>query len=341
MRRAPGAGKGRPVITERDEFLHPEAATIPGALFGDTAWLSVMDAKANVFGVAQIFFSNHGYARWASLFQIDGVPQYWGNKHAFSGDHVKGPWTDGRMRYEIVRPLEEIRVALDGPLYAYDLTFTARFPAFEYDHSAGDASLTEPSEYFSMVWGGHFEQAMHCHGRFEIRAGPNRGETRVIDCPSHRERSWLHNFHEETEWERSREDTFPGHYWLILHLPDAQICALGSPKGSRLGMATVGILSNEVGSHALRGVEAEVLLDASGQTAEGLRFRIDLPDGRTLRARTTKKHGEVKLWYRGDNCLDNPVDCYEGFFDFELDDGRRAQGVCEYSIHPARRRWLA
>ena len=64
------------MVTEADEFLHLDAAPIPGALFGDTAWFSVMDARANVFGVVQVFLSNHGYARWASLFQIDGVLQY-------------------------------------------------------------------------------------------------------------------------------------------------------------------------------------------------------------------------------------------------------------------------
>jgi len=329
------------VPSERDEFLHPDAATIPGALFGDTAWLSVMDTKANVFGVAQIFFSNHGYARWASLFQIDGVQQYWGNKHPFAGDSTQGPWGDGRMRYEIVRPLQEIRVSFDGPLYAYDLCFSARFPAFEYDHSASGHQLTEANEYVSMVWGGHFEQAMRCRGRLELRGGPSRGETRPIECLSHRERSWLHSFHEETEWERSQAATFPGHYWLILQLPDAQICALGSPIGSKLGMATVGTVSSASGSLPLRSVVAEVLLTQDGQTAEGLRFELGLPDGRVVRARTTRKHAEVKLWYRGDNCLDNPVDCYEAFFDFELDDGTSGPGICEYSIHPARRRWLA
>lgn len=329
------------MVAERDEFFHPDAATIPGALFGDTAWFSIMDKKANVFGVVQLFFSNHGYARWASLLQIDGVRQYWGNKQAFSVDTPQGPWSDGCMRYEIVRPLAEFRVSFDGPLYAYDLSFTARYPAFEYDHSAGGQQLTEPNEYFSMVWGGHFEQAMNCRGQLEIRGGPHKGETRQIECLSHRERSWMHNFHEENEWERSCEARFAGHYWLILHLPDAQICALGTPKGSKLGLPTQGILSNEQGAHPLRSVVAEAVLAEDGESAEGFRFELGLPDGRVVRACTTHKYGEVKLWYRGDNCLDNPVDCYEAFFDFELDDGRCGHGLCEYSLHPAYRRWLA
>lgn len=329
------------MIDASDEYFHPDAATIPGALFGDTAWFSVMDRQAGIFGVVQLFFSNHGYARWASLFQIDGTLQYWGNKQAFGGEPARGPWTDGRMRYEVIRPLEEFRVTFDGPLYAYDLAFSARYPAFAYEHGAEPTGLTAPSEYFSMVWGGHFEQAMGCRGHFELRGGPHRGQIRPIDCRSHRERSWMHNFHEEKEWERSTEPTFPGHYWLILHLPDAQVCALGSPRGSKLGMPAVGVVSDARGATALRSIGAEVILAEDGQRATGLRFELGLPDGRILRAATTRKHGEVKLWYRGDNCLDNPVDCYEAFFDFELDDGRQAYGVCEYSIHPARGRWLS
>lgn len=329
------------MITEADEFLHLDAAPIPGALFVDTTWFSVMDVQANLFGVAQVSLSNHGYARWSSLFRIDGVLQCWGNKHAFDGTPPRGPWGDGRMRYEVVRPLEEFRVTYDGPLYAYDLSFAGRYPAFEYDHSSAETQLTEANPYFSMVWGGHFEQAMNCRGRFEIRGGPARGQVREIACRSHRERSWMHNFHEEKEWQRSDESLFPGHFWLFLHLEDAQICALGSPKGSRLGMPTVGTLSDGQGARPLRSVAAEIVLDDSGTTATEFRFALELPDGRRMRARSTRKLGEVKLWYRGDNCLDNPVDCYEAFCEFELEDGRRCQGICEYSIHPARGRWLA
>lgn len=142
------------MIDASDEYFHPDAATIPGALFGDTAWFSVMDRQAGIFGVVQLFFSNHGYARWASLFQIDGTLQYWGNKQAFGGEPARGPWTDGRMRYEVIRPLEEFRVTFDGPLYAYDLAFSARYPAFAYEHGAEPTGLTAPSEYFSMVGAG-------------------------------------------------------------------------------------------------------------------------------------------------------------------------------------------
>ncbi len=328
------------MIPEADEFLHLDAAPIPGALFGDTTWFSVMDARANVFGVVQIFLSNHGYARWASLFQIDGTQQYWGNKQPFSAQPPRGPWGDGRMRYEIIRPLGEFHVTYDGPLYAYDLTFSAQYPAFAYDHSAAGPELTEPNPYFSMVWGGHFEQPMSCSGKLEIRGGPSKGQVREISCWSHRERSWLHNFHEEKEWQRSEESVFPGHFWLILHLDDAQICALGSPQGSRLGMPTVGAVTDAEGARPLRCVLAEIVLDESGTTAVEFRFALELADGRRIRARSTRKLGEVKLWYRGDNCLDNPVDCYEAFCEFQLDGGQTCQGICEYSIHPARRRWL-
>lgn len=330
------------MIVEQDEFLHLDSAPIPGALFVDTTWFSVMDPDANVFGVAQIFLTNHGYSRWASLFQIDGVLQYWGNKHFFDAQkEPRGPWGDGRMSYEVLRPLDAFRVSFNGPLYAYDLNFKARYPAFEYDHSQAAHQLTEANDYFSMVWGGHFEQAMDCHGQFEIRQGPASGQVRNIACRSHRERSWMHNFHEEKEWERVSEPRFAGHFWLILHLDDAQLCALGCPQGSRLSMPTVGSISSAQGDQPLRGVEAEIILSDDSSTAIEFRFVLNMPDGRRRQVRSLRKLGEIKLWYRGDNCLDNPVDCFEAFCEFELDDGRRCMGVCEYSIHPAQQRWLS
>ena len=43
---------------------------------------------------------------------------------------------------------------------------------------------------------------------------------------------------------------------------------------------------------------------------------------------------------RGENDAECLLDCYEGFFDFEVEEtGERGYGVAEYSIEPAYPRW--
>ncbi|MBM4267073.1 MAG: hypothetical protein FJ144_10730 [Deltaproteobacteria bacterium] len=328
------------MIHPDDEYRHACPDEIRHLLWGDTLWVSVVDREANVFGVNHFHLTNKGYGRFEALYVIDGVQQLYGNKFPLVVAPDKGPWSDGRLSYEVVKPLEEIRIQLDGPRYGFDLTFRGRFPVFDYHDSVHGNPLGRFHTY-----GGHFEQGMLCTGSFEIRGGPCKGETRRIHSFAHRDHSWSTRFADEPSWETEHGD-HPAHFWPSIQLPDKHINAFGIMEVGGMGLPpgerpVGGFCSTAEGSRAILDASAEILTEDDRRVAAAFRYRIVLPDRQVVHVRTGRKHGQVKLWDRGENDLENRLDCYEPFFDFEVEEtGERGYGVAEYSIQPPRPRWL-
>ena len=69
-----------PNLKPDDENRHATPVGAENHLFGDTLWVSVVDPKANIFGVNHFHLTNRGYARFEALYIIDGVKQLYGNK---------------------------------------------------------------------------------------------------------------------------------------------------------------------------------------------------------------------------------------------------------------------
>jgi|TARA_Y100000294_G_C8536475_1_gene329276 hypothetical protein len=326
-------------VTAEDEYRHavPEEMEdapielVPG-LYGDTLWVSVVDREANIFGINHFHLTNKGWGRFEALYVIDGVQQQYGNKFPIPMEADRGPWSDGLLSYEVVRPLEEIRIQFDGPRFGFDLTFTGRFEVFDYEDSINGNPLAH-----SHFYGGHFEQGLLCTGTFEIRGGPKKGEVRQLNSWSHRDHSWSDRFSVEPPWEYGQHN-LPGHFWPSIQLPDKHINVYGrSAEGGPFG----GFISTKEGSKPMLAGTAEVLMEDDGRASAAWRYALTLPDGEIIHVRTGRKYGQLKLWLRGENDLENRLDCYEPFFDFEVEEtGERGYGVCEYSVGPPWPRWL-
>ena len=323
-----------------DEYRHAAPPAEADGLWGDTLWVSVVDREANIFGIIHFHLTNKGYGRFETLFVIDGIQQLYGNKYPLSPEPDRGPWTDGRLTYTVVKPLEEIHITFDGPRYGFDLRFTGRFPVFDYHDSINGNPLSKFDDY-----GGHFEQGLQCTGTFEIRGGPAKGDVRNIDSWAHRDHSWSTRFSQEPSWE-TKTGHLPGHFWPSIQLPDKHINCFGviRPEGFGLppdGGPIGGFVSDASGSRPIRGALAEFLPEDDHRTAAAFRYTLTMPDGKVIHVRTGRKYGMVKLWDRGENDLENRLDCYEPFFDFEVEEtGERGYGVAEYSIQPPHPRWL-
>jgi hypothetical protein len=75
--------------------------------------------------------------------------------------------------------------------------------------------------------------------------------------------------------------------------------------------------------------------------ANSFRYELTMPDGEVIHVRSTKHHGTVKLWMRAENDLENRLDCYEAFCDFEVEEtGEVGTGTAEYDVMPALPQWL-
>lgn len=328
------------MVRPEDEYRHACPPEIASGLWGDTLWVSVVDPKANIFGINHFHLTNKGYARFEALYIIDGVQQLYGNKVPLTAEPDRGPWSDGRLAYEVVKPLEELRITFDGPRYGFDLRFVGRFPVFDYADCVNGNPLHGAHHY-----GGHFEQGLHCTGSFEIRGGPCKGETRRIDSFAHRDHSWSNRFAEETSWIPPSGNR-PGHFWPSIQLADKHINAFGviDAKSFKLdpdNLPVGGFVADASGARAIRNATAELLTEDDHRTAAAFRYELTMPDGKVIHVRTGRKYGQVKLWDRGENDLENRLDCYEPFFDFEVEEtGERGYGVAEYSIQPPSPKWL-
>jgi hypothetical protein len=331
-------------LTAEDEFRHPLRKDAPdNVLFGDSLWVSVVDPESNIHGVNHFHLTNKGFARYEALYVIDGVLQQYGNKFPLPVEVENGPWTDGRMKYEVVDPFNHIRISLDWDNFAFDLDFKGRFAPFNYANSSPSG---DPMTVFDEYYGGHFEQAMDCTGAFEIRGGRAKGQTRQIDCWSHRDHTWTSRFNERNQW-YVREGHFPAHYWPSIALPDRHINVLGmywqndQPIGER---ANGGFVSDEDGSRPILNAKAEILPNdgtSSVRRANSFRYEFTMPDGEVIHVRSTKHHGTIKLWMRAENDLENRLDCYEAFCDFEVEEtGEVGTGTAEYDVMPPLPQWL-
>ncbi len=329
-------------ISPDDEYLHPAPDDAKG-LWSDNLWFSICDREADVFGVNHIHATNKGYARYSTCLVIDGLPMPWANKAPL--DHV-GKFdvlTEGNMSYEVVKPLEQIRIQLDSEKYGYDLTYTGRFPVFDYDDCIGGNPLKSAGQY-----GGHYEQGLHCVGEFEVRAGPRPGR-RTIDCFAHRDHSWTDRFRQESPWEYGPYDRQKslGHFWPSIQTEDKHLNAFGfmnpdfvpfNPDASWVG----GFLSDKDGSRPIQGATCtDCRLEDDGRSAMSFRYEFTLPDGEVIHVKTGRKYAQtVNGLMRGENDAECRLDCYEGFFDFEFEEtGERGYGCAEYSIQPPTPRW--
>lgn len=328
-------------LTDADEGTHPTPAGHSG-LWGDTFWLSVVDPEANVFGVNHFHMTNKGYGRFTAHYVIDGENQCYGNKHPFElGDGGAQKFSDGRLSYEVIEPFETIKVAFDGPRFGFDLTFTGRFQAFNYDELENDPMKSVGKT--AVVHGGHVEQGLAVSGSFDIRHGPAAGETRTIECWGFRDHSWSTRFSEESPWADSTRPDRAAHFWPSIALPNRHITVMGilATRTSGDEDATVGgFIADSNGARPVTIARQEIKSDDL-RNQQSFRHIITLDDGETLTVNSTAHYGTIKLWDRGENDLENRFDCYEPFVSFEVEEtGERGTGVSEYSVIPPRPRWL-
>jgi hypothetical protein len=330
-----------PGLTAADEGRHVKPEAAEGHVFGDTLWVSVVDPKAGLFGINHFHLTTEGYARFEALYLIDGVPQLYGNKFPLDPEPDAGPWSDGRLSYEVVDPFEHIRIQFDGRAYGFDLDFKARFGVFDYE----DCVLGDPLKRATPFHLGHFEQGMSCTGSFEIRGGPAAGQTRQVECWSHRDHSWSDRFSDTPEWQVT-EKHIPVHYWPSIQLSDRHINVFGLyPENQRRleDRCYGGFVSSKDGNQAIPGVKAEISPNTGpgARRANSFRYEITLPGGDVIHVRSTRHHGTLKLWDRAENELENRLDCYEAFVDFEVEEtGEVGTGVAEHSIYPCWPQWL-
>ena len=332
-------------ISDNDEYLHSAPEGTEG-LWSDNLWFSFVDREADIHGINHMHVTNKGYARFSTCLVIDGIPMPSANKVPYHDIGKFDQLSDGgHMIYEVVKPQEELRLQADNEKYGYDVTFTGRFPVFDYEDCIHGNPLKAAG-----VYGGHYEQGLLCQGEFEVRAGPNQGR-REINCYSHRDHSWCDRFTHGSPWEVQKASTREqslGHFWPSIQTDNFHLNAFGlmgvnsfrniNPEQIPMG----GFLSDKNGSRPIQDAKClDCRLEDDGRSAMSFRYQFTLPDGDIIHVKTGRKYAQsVNGLMRGENDAECLLDCYEGFFDFEVEEtGERGYGVAEYSINPPFPRW--
>jgi len=327
-------------LSKEDEGRHAVPQGAEGRLFSDTLWVSMVDPKANIFGVNHIHLTAKGYARFQAVFFIDGTLQAYGNKVPLDPEPDAGPFTDGNMTYEVIDPFEHLRISLDSDRFGFSLDFKARFPVFDYaDCLAGDPLATATPFHR-----GHFEQGLQVNGDFEIRGGPSKGEVRQIDCWSHRDHTWSDRYSDTPAW-KVEENHIPVHYWPSIQTEDKHINGFGlypeNPKDVEK-KTWGGFVSTKDGNRPIKNVTAEIepRTGPGTRAAKSFRYEFTMPDDEVIHVRSTHNYGVLKLWKRAENDVENRLDCYEAFLDWEIEEtGETGTGVAEYSVWPVWPQW--
>ena len=106
-----------------------------------------------------------------------------------------------------------------------------------------------------------------------------------------------------------------------------------------------GFVSDKNGSRPILNAKGEISPNdgtASVRSADFFRYEFTMPDGEIIHVRSTKHYGTTKIWLRAENELENRMDCYEAFCDFEVEEtGEAGTGTAEYSVMPVYPQWTA
>jgi hypothetical protein len=161
----------------------------------------------------------------------------------------------GPLRIEAVRPMEEIRLVLDDPAqrFAYDLTFTARFPAVPTDRNLIELNGEVVTDYMNFYQSGRYDGVVAIEGR----------EHDVRDRLGFRDRGWGIRKHEGA----------PRRGFVLfatLEFPDEALYLLLYETASGRRVFTNGWLVSEAGiADTVVGIEHDLTIDPAGLVAGG------------------------------------------------------------------------
>jgi hypothetical protein len=127
------------------------------------------------------------------------------------------PITDGRTTLEIAEAGDEFRITHAGERISLDLTYSGRFPVFDFDElprAEGSSVLGEIG--LGVLPFRHQEQAMLAEGVVTLVDSRGRGERHSVTAMANRDHSW--------GW---RDDlSFLRHEWLCASFPDRYVGAM-------------------------------------------------------------------------------------------------------------------
>ncbi len=203
------------MIAPNDDFPHP----VPPQAFMTWKENWVWPAVDRENRVASLFHFSlrpaHGEGIFTAKFCIDDWEHRYVGRSPVPRDLTTFvPVRNEKIVFAVEEPARRFRITYASDELDADITYTARFHAWDFDDgplAPGDSPLGERGRHIFHFQ--HYEQALWHEGTVSLKAGPRAGETIRVSGYGNRDHSW--------GW---REDmTFDHHHWLCASFDDRYI----------------------------------------------------------------------------------------------------------------------
>lgn len=274
----------------------------------------------------------HGEGIFTAKFTLDGERHRYVGRSPIPVD-VTGmrPVCNDHLRFTVVEPMRRFRIEYTGDGLSADITYTARFDAFDFADGPKPPGTSTLGEIGLSVFPfHHYEQALHAAGTITL----GDGTVLPVDGWANRDHSW--------GW---RDDFgFRFHHWICASFDDAYVQGSVMRDTSYDGVKHGGFHSSAAGNVAVASVEPDdaYWLDPPNEPLPPLdrdpTFRITTVDGRTTTVVAHLSGTDYGRLYLNARSPDR-AQLYQDeqiFCDYtRLDDGARGTGVLELGKHLA------
>lgn len=316
------------MIEPRDDFPHE----VPHQAFMTWKENWVFPAVDPQRGLAALFHVSlrpqRGEGIFTAKFHLDGEQVRHVSRSPIPAQ-LQGwhPIGDGTVGFEIVEPGVAFRLTYQGDEIDADLTYRARFPAFDFaDGPKPQGSSTVGPIGLSVFPFNHYEQALEASGTIVGKAGRFEGRTYDFSGYGNRDHSW--------GW---RDDfQFRHHHWICASFEDRYVQGSVMLETSFPEEKHGGFVSTAAGNTAVVRVDTSDAYwmapgEPIGELRQDVTYRIRTVDDDvcTVTARLDQDHGRLYLNARSADRSQLYMDV-QTFCDFELaETGQVGAGVLE------------
>lgn len=317
------------MITPADDYPHP----VPPQAF--MVWKEnwVFPAIDTEHRVAILFHFSlrpaHGEGIFTAKFAIDGEEHRYVGRSPVPRDLTSlRPVADDRLSFEVVEPGQRFHITYASDELDADVTFTARFPAYDFADglkAPGSSVLGDLGR--SVFPFHHYEQGLLHEGRLNLKTGPRAGTVIEVSGYANRDHSW--------GW---REDlTFDHHHWICASFDDRFIEGAVMEESSYAGGEKQGgWVSTTAGNDPVREVDTSDAYWLEAGTPlppldRDVRYRLTTVGGQvaTVVAHVASDYGRLYLDARSADRTKVYQDV-QIFCDYTLEEtGQKGAGVLE------------
>ncbi|WXG41996.1 MAG: hypothetical protein WED07_14740 [Candidatus Freyarchaeum deiterrae] len=291
--------------TVKDSEEHPH--DYPSRLDWKESWyFTYMDPRSKICGIFYIStYPNNGRTDYLTTYLIDGKVDGYMNTTGVSGK--LSDITDGKLKFELVKPNKKWNVFLETEKFNMDFKFNGRFPPFRFDPNKAYVKDVLEQE--------HYEQSCKVNGTIRF----SDGTSLEVDCYGHRDHSWgLRDYSKITKWD-----------WMQAQFDDYAMNIIRLTIGKKTEIS--GFVSNKKGNIEIVDTKIETQYMEDQKTPRTSTYLAIDENGRSKTIQSKKIYGIVYPPCQSKEGI--RTDIYENFSEFAVKGEKgKGYGISEYLL---------